>query len=182
MPARHCCRTTARIATRRTTHVCTAKADRQAQDEPTSSAAKPAAGLLFVLPWLLGLLIFTAYPVFATFFLAFTDYSVIEAPRWVGLENFQTMFSSDPSFGVSVYNSAYYALISVPLGLVVALGLAIVLNQRARGIGIYRTLVLPAVARAARRRHARLSRHVRALRRADQHAPALGRPPAPAWF
>ena len=98
------------------------------------------AGLLFVLPWLLGLLIFTAYPVLATVFLAFTDYSVLEAPRWVGLQNFQTMFGSDPSFGVSVYNSTYYALISVPLGLAVALGLALVLNQRARGIGVYRTL------------------------------------------
>ena len=98
------------------------------------------AGLLFVLPWLLGLLIFTAYPVLATVFLAFTDYSVLEAPRWTGLQNFQTMFGSDPSFGISVYNSAYYALISVPLGLAVALGLAIVLNQRTRGVGVYRTL------------------------------------------
>ncbi len=98
------------------------------------------AGLLFVLPWLLGLLIFTAYPVLATVFLAFTDYSVLEAPRWTGLQNIQTMFGSDPSFGISVYNSAYYALISVPLGLAVALGLAIVLNQRTRGVGVYRTL------------------------------------------
>ena len=98
------------------------------------------SGLLFVLPWLLGLLIFTAYPVLATFFLSFTNYSVLEAPRWVGPQNFQTMFTSDPSFGVAVYNSAYYTLISVPLGLAVALGLAIVLNQRAAGIGLYRTL------------------------------------------
>jgi multiple sugar transport system permease protein len=98
------------------------------------------SGLLFILPWLLGLLIFTAYPVLATFFLSFTNYSVLEAPRWVGLENFQTMFTSDPSFGVSVYNSIYYALISVPLGLAVALGLAAVLNQHAAGIGLYRTL------------------------------------------
>ena len=97
-------------------------------------------GLLFVLPWLVGLILFTAYPLLATLFLAFTDYSVLEPPRWVGLQNFQTMVTGDPSFGISVYNSAYYALISVPLGLAVALGLALVLNQRAGGIGVYRTL------------------------------------------
>jgi multiple sugar transport system permease protein len=98
------------------------------------------AGLLFVLPWLVGLLVFTAYPVLATVYLAFTNYSVLEPPQWIGLENFRTMFTNDPSFGVSVYNSAFYALLSVPLGLLFALLLAIVLNQRATGIGIYRTL------------------------------------------
>jgi multiple sugar transport system permease protein len=104
------------------------------------------AGLLFVLPWLLSLLIFTTYPVLATFFLSFTRYNVVQSPRWVGLDNYTTALSADPDVWNSVKNSAYYALIAVPLGLVVALALALVLNLNARGIGVYRTLFyLPAL-------------------------------------
>jgi multiple sugar transport system permease protein len=105
------------------------------------------AGVLFVLPWLLGLLIFTAYPVIATFYLSFTDYNIIQPPHLIGLQNYGTMFTADTDFWTGVANSGYYALISVPLGLVVALLLALVLNLRARGVGIYRTLFyLPALA------------------------------------
>jgi multiple sugar transport system permease protein len=98
------------------------------------------AGLLFVLPWLLGLLIFTAYPVLATLFFSFTDYSVVQAPKLVGLDNYQTMLFSDPSVWKAVNNSLFYALLSVPLGLVLSLALAVLLNTRATGIGLYRTL------------------------------------------
>ncbi|QBD83478.1 sugar ABC transporter permease [Ktedonosporobacter rubrisoli] len=98
------------------------------------------AGLLFVLPWLISLLLFTVYPIIATVFFSFTDYNIIEAPRWIGLENYQTMLTADPDFWKSVGNSAYYALISVPLGLFFALALALLLNIQARGIGIYRTI------------------------------------------
>ena len=105
------------------------------------------AGYLFVLPWLLSLLIFTAYPVIAAFYLSFTEYSIVQPPRWIGLQNYRTMFTADPAFWKSVSNSAYYALISVPLGLAFSLGLALILNFRAKGIGLYRTLFyLPALA------------------------------------
>ncbi|HMN29343.1 MAG TPA: sugar ABC transporter permease [Caldilineaceae bacterium] len=105
------------------------------------------AGYFFIFPWILSLLVFTAYPVIASFYLSFTDYTILEPPKWVGLTNFRTMSSIDPSFSTAVYNSAYYALISVPLGLVVSLGLAMILNMRATGIGVYRTLFyLPALA------------------------------------
>jgi multiple sugar transport system permease protein len=104
------------------------------------------AGLVFILPWILGLLAFTAYPVLATLYLSFTEYSIIKPPEWIGLENYQTMFGTDPAFWLAVKNSATYALISVPLKLVVALFLALLLNQSVRGIGIYRTLMyLPAL-------------------------------------
>lgn len=105
------------------------------------------AGYLFVLPWILSLLVFTAYPVLASIYFSFTEYTILEPPKWIGLSNYQTLSSNDPSFWTSVYNSAYYALISVPLGLVVSLGLALILNMRATGIGLYRTLFyLPALA------------------------------------
>lgn len=105
------------------------------------------AGYLFVLPWILSLLIFTTYPILASFYFSFTDYTVVEAPKWIGLENYRTVADIDPSFWTAVYNSAYYAFISVPVGLIVSLGLALVLNMQATGIGLYRTLFyLPSLA------------------------------------
>jgi multiple sugar transport system permease protein len=104
------------------------------------------AGYLFVLPWVLSLLLFTLYPLIATGYLSFTDYTVLTSPTWVGLDNYVTMFTNDQSFWTAVNNSAYYALISVPLGLVLSLALALLLNMRATGIGLYRTLFyLPSV-------------------------------------
>lgn len=104
------------------------------------------AGLLFVLPWLLGLLIFTAYPVLASIYYSFTDYSVTQAANFVGLDNYQTMLFDDPSIWKAVSNSLYYAVLSVPLGLVLSLALAVLLNTRSVGIGVYRTLFyLPAL-------------------------------------
>lgn len=105
------------------------------------------AGALFVLPWLIGLIVFQLYPMLDTLYLSFTDFNIIQTPHWVGLQNYVTMFTSDNDFWNSVGNSLYYALIAVPLGLVASLGLALVLNLRARGIGIYRALFyLPALA------------------------------------
>jgi multiple sugar transport system permease protein len=104
------------------------------------------AGLLFVSPWLLNLLIFTAYPVLAAFYLSFTDYSIVQPPGWVGLHNYRMMFAADPTFWTAVANTAYYALLAVPLGLLAALGLALLLNLRVVGIDVYRTLIyLPAL-------------------------------------
>jgi multiple sugar transport system permease protein len=100
------------------------------------------AGLLFVLPWLLSLLLFTAYPVLTTLYLSLTDYNIVQPPRWIGWQNYRTMFTADPAFWTSVGNSAYYALLAVPLGLASALALALLLNTRAQGLGIYRTLIV----------------------------------------
>lgn len=97
-------------------------------------------GYLFVSPWLASLLIFTAYPMLASFYFSFTKYTVLNPPRWIGLDNFVNMFTRDPLYWLSVGNTFYYTLFAVPLGLVVSLGLAILLNQKAHGIGIYRTI------------------------------------------
>jgi multiple sugar transport system permease protein len=104
------------------------------------------AGLLFVLPWLLSLLIFTTYPVLAAFYLSLTDYNVVQPPTWVGLQNYHTMLTADPAFWISVKNTAFYTLLAVPLGLAGSLVLALLLNLRVRGLAVYRTLVyLPAL-------------------------------------
>jgi len=98
------------------------------------------AGLLFVMPWVLSLLLFTAYPVLASMYFSFTDYNIVQSPRWIGMENYRTMLTDDPSFWKGVQNTGVYTLVSVPLGLVSSLMLAIILNTQAKGISIYRTI------------------------------------------
>jgi multiple sugar transport system permease protein len=78
--------------------------------------------------------------VLATFYLSFTEYNIVQPPSWIGLDNYQTMFTADPAFWTAVRNSAIYSLISVPLKLVIAFGLASLLNMAVRGIGFYRTI------------------------------------------
>lgn len=95
---------------------------------------------LFVSPWIISLLVFTAYPMLASLYFSFTRYNVIQPPEWVGPANFQRMLTEDPLFWTAVWNTTYYALVSVPFSLAVALGLALLLNQNVRGIGVYRTV------------------------------------------
>lgn len=106
---------------------------------------------LFLAPWLISLLVFTAYPMLASFFLAMTNYNIVSPPEWVGFANFERMFFNDPLFWTAVRNTTYFTLISVPLSLVVALGLALLLNHAVHGIGIFRTIMylpslVPAIA------------------------------------
>jgi multiple sugar transport system permease protein len=108
-------------------------------------------GYLFVSPWLIGILVFLAYPTIASFYFSMTNYTILNPPKWVGLENFQVMFGKDPLYWKSVWNTVYYVIISVPLGLVIGLLLALLLNQQLKGIGFYRTAfylpgLMPAVA------------------------------------
>jgi multiple sugar transport system permease protein len=110
-------------------------------------------GYLFISPWLLSLLVFTAYPVLASFYFALTDYNILNPPKWVGLTNFEVMFTKDPLFWRAVGNTIFYAVLSVPLQLIAGLFLAVLLNTHTRGIGIYRTIyylpgLMPAVATA----------------------------------
>lgn len=101
---------------------------------------------LFVMPWLLFLLIFTAYPMLASFYFAMTRYTIVKPAEWIGMENFQVMLTQDPLYWVSVRNTLYYTLAAVPLQMIVALWLATLLNQNTRGIGFYRTAYyLPAL-------------------------------------
>lgn len=105
------------------------------------------AGLLFVLPWLISLIVFTAYPVLASFYYSFTQYAITQSPTWIGLDNYTQMFTNDGALRASVYNTLYYTLLSVPVGLLSSLAIALVLNRNVRGIGAYRTLFyLPSLA------------------------------------
>jgi multiple sugar transport system permease protein len=94
---------------------------------------------LFLSPWLISLLLFTAYPMLASFYFAMTRYTIINPPEWIGIENFVVMFTKDELFWVAVNNTLYFTLLSVPLQLIAALMMATLLNQSTRGIGFYRT-------------------------------------------
>lgn len=103
------------------------------------------AGLLFISPWFIGFLIFTAGPMVLSMGLSLTKYDVINAPEFIGLENYKTLFD-DPKFTLSLTNSFIYALLHVPLVIIVALSLALLLNQVGRAAGFFRTaFYLPSI-------------------------------------
>lgn len=95
-------------------------------------------GYLFISPWLIGFLLFTLLPMLASLYFAFTDYSILAPPRWVGLANFEQMFFRDPRFWKSVQATFYYVVTAVPLRLAFALAVAMLLNNYRPGVSIYR--------------------------------------------
>ena len=108
------------------------------------------AALLFISPWLVGFLIFTAWPVIYSGYLSLTDYDVINNPNFVGFDNYATMFD-DPKIALSMGNTLVFTILSVPLHIVVALALALLLLRAARATGFFRTVfflpkMTPAVA------------------------------------
>lgn len=92
----------------------------------------------FMSPWLIGLLLVTAAPMLASLYLAFTDYNIMSSPTFVGLENFERMVG-DRRFWASTRVTSMYVLVSVPLQLIFALGLALILDRGLRGLSIYRS-------------------------------------------
>jgi multiple sugar transport system permease protein len=96
-------------------------------------------GMIFALPWILGLILFNVYPLFMSAYYSFTSYSILEKGSWVGLQNYQTLFK-DEVFWISIYNTLYFTFIYVPLSIVFGVSLALLLNMKIRGQGFYRTL------------------------------------------
>lgn len=100
---------------------------------------------IFVLPWILGFFLFTGGPILASLVISFTHWDIVNPPQWAGLANYESMLS-DPLFFQSLKVTTMYALVAVPLQIVVGLFVAILLNTKIRLIGLYRTLFyLPAV-------------------------------------
>lgn len=102
-------------------------------------------GLLFISPWLFGFLVLGVFPIFYTFFLSLTRYSGLREPIPIGAGNYQRM-AADPLFWKAVSNTLYYTALAVPLGVVVAMTLALVMNQKIREVSIYRAIYyLPSI-------------------------------------
>lgn len=100
---------------------------------------------ILILPWLIGFLVFLAYPMLRSLYLSFTSYNLLSPPQWVGLQNFERIFS-DADFWQSLKVTFIYALGSVPGGTIIALALAMVLSQKLRGVNFWRTIFfLPSI-------------------------------------
>jgi len=96
-------------------------------------------GLWYVAPYVIGLLLFTAFPFVASFYLSFTDYDLLSKPEWTGLDNYQKLFTRDRTFDKSLKVTLAYVFMTVPLKLAFALFIAVILNYRLRAIGLFRT-------------------------------------------
>jgi multiple sugar transport system permease protein len=96
------------------------------------------AALLFISPWIIGFLVFTAYPVIYTGYLSFTDYDVINDPTFVGFDNFKELLEDD-KVALALRNTFIFAAMSVPAQLLVSLALALLLNWAGRASGFFRT-------------------------------------------
>ncbi len=96
-------------------------------------------GLLFTLPWIVGLGVFVLYPVAASAYFSFCDYSTLRPPVWVGLRNYRDLLA-DEAFYTALYNTLFFGALALPLGLVTSLSLALLLNTGVRGMPVFRTL------------------------------------------
>jgi multiple sugar transport system permease protein len=97
-------------------------------------------GLLFTSPWITGFLIFTLTPVLLSLYYSFCDFSVLQSPAWVGTDNYQLLLH-DPVFWKSLLNTLYYALLALPAGLCISVGLAMLLNVKIPCQPLFRTII-----------------------------------------
>jgi oligogalacturonide transport system permease protein len=103
-------------------------------------------GFLFVLPFVLGVLLFKLFPFVTSFALSFTQYDIIDPPQWIGLQNYRELFGDDPLFQESLGVTLWFAVLAVPLRVGFALFVAHVLNYKLRGINFFRSaFYLPSI-------------------------------------
>ena len=106
----------------------------------TERRREAIAGYLFAAPWLIGLLGLTAVPALISIYLSFTEYQLVKPPTFIGLDNYRQLFTADPRFVKALLNTAFMVALGVPAQMVVGLAVALLLNQRVRGLAIYRTI------------------------------------------
>jgi multiple sugar transport system permease protein len=96
-------------------------------------------GWLFASPWIIGLLLFYAYPLLSSMYFSLTSYSILMPGNFVGLQNYKELFH-DPVFWQAIYNTVYFTLFFVPLSIMFGVILAMLLNMKVKGMAIYRTI------------------------------------------
>jgi multiple sugar transport system permease protein len=117
-------------------------------NKPKSKRVRHEAVLFYICiaPFILGILFFELIPMASSFVLSFTDWDVLTPPKFIGLQNYITAFTSDPNFPIILKVTVKYAFISVPLRLMVAMLLAVLLNEATKGVGFFRTaFYIPAI-------------------------------------
>jgi len=99
----------------------------------------------FISPWVVGFIVFTLYPILASAYYSLTSYNISSPPQYIGAGNYVAL-SRDPVFWKSLQVTSYYTLLSVPIGIVLGILLAVLLNQKIPAMGVFRTLYyLPAL-------------------------------------
>ncbi|HBG16886.1 MAG TPA: ABC transporter permease [Firmicutes bacterium] len=106
---------------------------------------KSLEGYVYISPWLIGFLTFTAFPLLSSIWISLTEWNLFSAPEFVGFANYSKLFS-DPLFWQALKVTAKYVFTSVPLRLIIGFTLALLLNNNIPGMGVYRTIFyLPTV-------------------------------------
>lgn len=112
----------------------------------TPKARENLTGYLFISPWLIGFFVFTLWPFLRSFYLSFCNYNIVQPPKFIGLANYQMMLFNDDLFYKSLWVTLRYAIVAVPLTLVVGVALALLLNLNVKGIAVFRTIFyLPSI-------------------------------------
>jgi multiple sugar transport system permease protein len=96
-------------------------------------------GMLFISPWIIGFSVFLAYPILTSFYYSLCNFSVLQPPRFVGLANYQQLMTDDV-FHKALGNTVFYAVWAIPLGIILALSIAMLLNTGVKGMAVYRTI------------------------------------------
>jgi multiple sugar transport system permease protein len=109
-------------------------------------------GLAFVSPWLIGFTVFQLYPILASLYYSLCDFSVLESAQFIGAANYVEL-AGDEVFQKALVNTLFYAAVSLPLGILLALAIAMLLNTGVGGMTVYRTIfflpsLIPTVAMA----------------------------------
>jgi multiple sugar transport system permease protein len=98
------------------------------------------AGYLFLLPNMVGFLLFTAFAVAASAAISLTEWDLLSDPKFIGFANYVELFTNDPLFRTVLWNTFYFTIASVPSSTVLALILALILNAGLRGVPIFRAM------------------------------------------
>jgi multiple sugar transport system permease protein len=120
---------------------------RQLQAMSTASRREALTGYAFISPWLIGFLLFIAGPALASLVISFTRWNIVSDPRWVGLKNYNHIFTADKAFIQSLKVTFRYSVLYLPLTTIAGLATAMALNAKVKGVGIFRAMFyLPYVA------------------------------------
>ncbi|GAB1481628.1 hypothetical protein MASR2M78_04430 [Treponema sp.] len=96
-------------------------------------------GILFSTPWLIGFILFIVYPIIQSIYYSFTDFNLFQVPRFVGVQNYSSLFS-DELFYQSLYNTLYMTFIGSPIYISIGLLLAVLLNNKIKALAFFRTI------------------------------------------
>src|SRR3954451_726896 len=122
-----------------TVHRVKAKTDAERRLRKQEAGRDNKAGYLFLLPWLVGLIVITIGPMLASLYLSFTNYSLIQAPKWVGFDNYVRMLN-DERLHNALKVTFIYVVVSVPLQVMLALAICLVLNYGMKALEPHRSV------------------------------------------